>query len=65
MTALSRIFRALVASICAYEVAALTTRRMPTVSAICTRRPWLIPVIVGGLTVHLVRDTLASPKEPA
>lgn len=47
-----------VAAVCAYEVAAITTSRTPTVSALCHERRWLTPVIVGGLAVHL----LVQPK---
>lgn len=47
-----------VAAVCAYEVAAISTDRCPTVSSLCHQRRWLTPVIVGGLAVHL----LARPK---
>jgi hypothetical protein len=43
-----------VAAVCAYEVAAITTDRTPTVSALCHRRRWLTPVVLGGLAVHLL-----------
>lgn len=42
-----------VAAVCAYEVLAITTDVVPTVSHHCYRRRWLAPVIVGGLAVHL------------
>jgi hypothetical protein len=57
-TAPSCTFRWAVAACCAYEVAAITTARTPTISALCARRRWLIPLIVGGLTVHLVKGPL-------
>lgn len=44
---------ACVAMACAYEVAAITVGRVPTISALCRQRRWLAPVIVGGLAVHL------------
>lgn len=58
----SRAFRYAVASCCAYEVAAITTDRTPTISALCARRPWLIPIILGGLAVHLVKGPLARGR---
>lgn len=48
-----------VAAVCAYEVAAITTSRTPTVSALCHRKRWLTPLILGGLGLHLV----IRPKE--
>jgi hypothetical protein len=48
-----------VAVVCAYEVAAITTDAVPTVSAICRRKRWATPVVLGGLAVHL----LHRPKE--
>lgn len=55
MNEASRVFRLVVASICAYEAAAITTRKTPTVSRICWERRWLTPVILGGLAVHLLK----------
>ena len=43
-----------VAFVCAYEVSAILTRRHPTVSSLCWQKKALIPVIVGGLTAHLL-----------
>jgi hypothetical protein len=43
-----------VAAVCAYEVAAITTDLVPTVSHICHERRWLTPVVLGGLAVHLL-----------
>ena len=48
-----------VAVVCAYEVAAITTDRCPTVSAMCHRKRWLAPVVLTGLAVHLIH----KPKE--
>lgn len=48
-----------VAVVCAYEVAAITTDKTPTVSRLCHRNRWLTPVILAGLAVHLIR----RPKE--
>ena len=54
MTPADALLRYSVAFVCAYEVSAILTRRHPTVSALCWRKRALIPVIVGGLTVHLL-----------
>lgn len=51
---MTRHVRWAVAAVCAYEVAAITTDRAPTVSTLCHRKPWLTPVILAGLAVHLV-----------
>jgi hypothetical protein len=47
--------RWIAAALCSYEVAAVTTRRMPTLTQLCRRHPWLAPVLIGSLTVHLYR----------
>lgn len=41
-------------AVCGYEAVAGFTRRCPTVSQLCGRRRWLIPVAIGGLTLHLL-----------
>ena len=46
---------------CVYESAALIVnrrQRIPPISHVCWRHPTLIPVIVGGLTVHLLTPLL-------
>jgi hypothetical protein len=45
--------------ICGYEALALSTGAFPTISAICARHRWLIPMVAGGLAAHL----LAMPLE--
>jgi hypothetical protein len=50
-----------VAAVCAYEVAAITTDRCPTVSHLCYRKRWLTPVILGGLAVHLLVRPKGTP----
>lgn len=59
MTPLVRVARWAVAAVCAYEVAAITTCKAPTVSNLCHRKRWLTPVILGGLGLHLI----IKPKE--
>lgn len=44
--------KAVVAALCAYEVAAITTGRTPTITALNRRCPALGAVIVGALAVH-------------
>jgi hypothetical protein len=48
-------------SACVYEAGALAInrrQRVPPISHVCWRHPSLIPVIVGGLTVHLLSPLL-------
>lgn len=54
----SRAFRYVVATACAYETAAITTRKVPTISTLCYQKRWLTPVILGGLAIHLVKGPL-------
>jgi len=46
-----RVFRTVVAAICGYEVFAIATRRVPTVSRIC-RHPLAAGIVIGGLVYH-------------
>lgn len=48
--------KALVATLCAYEVAAITTARVPTITAINRRWPALGLAIVVSLAVHFSHD---------
>jgi hypothetical protein len=43
------------AGLCAYEVGAITTGRVPTLTQLSARNRWLGPVLVGALAVHLAR----------
>jgi hypothetical protein len=52
----SAVTRWVAAGICAYEAAAITTGRIPTVTQVCTRCRWLGPVLVTVLAVHLYRQ---------
>lgn len=40
------------AALCAYEVAAVWTGRVPTITSHCGRRPWLGVIAVVALAVH-------------
>lgn len=46
------VLRALVAAICAYEVVAIVTRKVPTVSRIARRYPVAGAVVLAGLARH-------------
>jgi hypothetical protein len=50
------------AGLCAYEVGAIATGRVPTLTQLSARNRWLGPVLVGALAVHLYR---ACPPRPA
>jgi hypothetical protein len=43
------------ASLCAYEVGAITTGKVPTITNLCGRHRWLAPALVVALAVHLAR----------
>jgi hypothetical protein len=43
-------------TLCGYEVAALATGRVPTLTALSARHRWLGPVLVIALAVHLYRQ---------
>ena len=42
------------AALCAYETFAIMTKKVPTISNICVRQKILIPILLGGLAVHLL-----------
>lgn len=43
------------AGLCGFEVLAITTRRVPTLTELSSRHRWLAPMLVGALAVHLYR----------
>ena len=51
---LERHLRYPVAALCAYETYAIMTNQVPTLSHIAVRHKVLIPVLVGGLAIHLL-----------
>lgn len=57
----SPIPRYLVAGVCAYEAASIVTNKFPTVSSLCWTRRWLIPTVLVGLAVHLLRPPESDP----
>lgn len=44
--------KALVATVCAYEAVAITTGRVPTLTALDRRYPVVGAAIIGGLALH-------------
>lgn len=48
------------AGLCGYETAAICTRRVPTLTTLSRRHPWLGPLLVVALAVHLHRDQARS-----
>ncbi len=53
------------AAVLFYESAALASHgRLPSITAICTRFPWLAPLAVAGLTLHLYLAARAPRFEP-
>ena len=49
-------FKAIAGGLCAWELAALATGRIPTLTKICAKHKILGPVLVGALTIHLYRQ---------
>jgi hypothetical protein len=57
------ILRHIVACLCAYEVAAILSGRIPTLTALDRRsRHVLAPVLVGGLAAHFWVEHRNCPK---
>lgn len=44
--------RVFASGVCAYELAALWSDRLPTITAIVKAHPWIAPVILGALAYH-------------
>lgn len=42
------------AALCAYETFAIMTKKVPTISNICVKQKILIPLLLGGLALHLL-----------
>jgi hypothetical protein len=47
------------AAVCSYELVALLTHKIPTVTALCAKQPWVAPLASAVLFWHLA----ATPKE--
>lgn len=50
---LERAGKGAVAALCAYEVTAILTGRLPTVSSVCRRRRWVEAALLAVLLAHL------------
>jgi len=44
------------AGLCAYEVGAITTGRVPTLTQLSAQHPWIGLFLVGALAIHLHRS---------
>lgn len=53
----TRATKALVATLCGYEVAAITTGRVPTITALNRRWPALGAALVAALAIHFAVPT--------
>ena len=42
-----------VAAVCGFEIVAITTGKVPTVTMLCGRYRWLAPAVLVALAVHL------------
>jgi hypothetical protein len=43
-------------SLCGYEIVAVSTGKVPTLSALSQRHRWFAPLLIAGLTGHLYFD---------
>lgn len=59
------VLRAVVGTACAYEVLALTTRQVPTLSAMCRRHRWFEALLLGGLVSHFHYQRIRMAAEAA
>ena len=53
VAAAGRAGEAMVIGLCLYETAAIASRRLPTVSALCRRRRWVEAALLAVLIAHL------------
>lgn len=49
-------FRSLVVGLCQYEVTAIVTGKLPTLTKLSRKHRWLPVLLVGGLAGHLYRQ---------
>jgi len=52
------------AGLCAWEVAAICTGKIPTLTQVSAEHPWVGLLLVGALAVHLHRQP-AAHRNPA
>jgi hypothetical protein len=60
MTEAHKALRVVVATLCAYEVVAITLRKTPTLTKLNRRCPAIAPAILAGLAIHFYKEI----KEP-
>lgn len=49
-----------VAAVCGFEIVAITTGRVPTVTELCRRYPALKPIILAAMAAHLAHAPVAA-----
>lgn len=57
MTEAHKALRVVVATLCAYEVVAITLRKTPTLTKLNKRYPVIAPAILTGLAVHFYKES--------
>jgi hypothetical protein len=50
-----RIAQAAISTACAYEIAAIITKKVPTISYLCRKHRWAEVLLLSWLMVHLHR----------
>ena len=60
MTEAHKALRVVVATLCSYEVVAITLRKTPTLTKLNRKHPVIAPAILVGLAVHFYKES----KEP-
>jgi hypothetical protein len=53
--------RHLVIGLCTYEMTALITKKLPTISKICRKHRWVEAAFLAWLIVHLHRKETVCP----
>lgn len=43
------------AALLAYEALAIVGKRVPTLSHLCRRHKWLIPLVLGAISLHIMK----------
>lgn len=61
--AVNKYLTPVVAMFCGYEIIAITSGRVPTLSALDQRYHFLGPLLVGGLVAHLYGSSLARFRQ--
>jgi hypothetical protein len=59
---LPRLFRVVVAVACAYEIVAIATKRLPTISRVSDLHPAFGALVMGGIHYHLRTNHKGDPR---